>query len=551
MSTNPLSIEQINQAFLSLDPSKRTDFASILAADLLKTTPREELLKELDESLGPEWPKEYVNRDTGKVYRPHHELEREVVYSDRPTYLLVKGSEGSGKSVLGIIKALNRVKRGCSGAVISPDFPHLRKSAWLETRRWIPWDQVVEKHRYMESEAWQPYSPFRIVFKNNASLEIGGIDEPGSWEGPNINFAWMDEMRRKKEADALKVLAGRVRIPGPGGIPPQLFITTTPRKHWLYTFFGGIQVKCKDCLSTEPIPVQEGYPLQCMRCGSKNLDVLDELADFKFDSRVITLHIRDNEINLQEGFAAKRALVLSEAEARVLIDAEWEDLEESEAFLPHISWWDDCEEEIPRLTKQEPLVLAVDAATGRTSGVSDCFGILGVTRHPDPQRKEDSVAVRYVNSWQAKKGKKIDFLGTPQSPGPERELLRLCGWKYDDHSGRYVKTGDGYNVKCICYDPDQLHDMGQRFTRKRIAWMREFGQGARRIESDTDLLHLIQGKRVAHDGDSTLREHISNADRKLDDSGKKLRIIKREDILKIDLAVCLSMGAKQALYLSL
>ena len=47
----------------------------------------------------------------------------------------------------------------------------------------------------MADEAWQPYAPFRIVFRNGASLEIGGIDEPGSWEGPNINFALMDEMR--------------------------------------------------------------------------------------------------------------------------------------------------------------------------------------------------------------------------------------------------------------------------------------------------------------------------------------------------------------------
>ena len=84
----------------------------------------------------------------------------------------------------------------------------------------------MDKHRYMEAEAWQPYAPFRIVFRNNAFLEVGGIDEPGSWEGPNINFALMDEMRRKKTAEALKVMAGRVRIPGPNGVPPQ---SSSPR----------------------------------------------------------------------------------------------------------------------------------------------------------------------------------------------------------------------------------------------------------------------------------------------------------------------------------
>ena len=85
---------------------------------------KEELLSKLEKVVGPPWPEVYINRDTKKVYKPHHDLEREIVYTDTPKRILVKGSEGSGKSVSGIIKALERIRRGCSGCLISPVLDH-------------------------------------------------------------------------------------------------------------------------------------------------------------------------------------------------------------------------------------------------------------------------------------------------------------------------------------------------------------------------------------------------------------------------------------------
>ena len=43
-------------------------------------------------------------------------------------------------------------------------------------------------------------------------------------------------------------------------------------------------------------------------------------------------------------------------------------------------------------------------------------------------------------------------------------------------------------------------------------------------------------------GNAALRRHIDNADRKPDHESRKLRIVKREQALKIDLTVCLSMA---------
>ena len=556
MSLNTLSIDQINEAFLSLPPSKRTSFADHLADEFLKTSSKADLLAELNESLGPAWPEEYTNRDTGKVYVPHNDDERKFVYSDVPRYFLCKGGEGSGKSVAGIVKMLDRVKKGCNGIMVSPTLPHFKVSLWKECRRWIPWDQVVPKHQERQKEEWEPYGPFTLVFKNGATLECRGIDNEGSCEGPNVNFVFFDEARHKPTGLALKVLDGRVRIPVTDFdtgeiIPPQIWLTSTPRKHWMFDYFGPLQVVCADCGSSTPIPIQEGAPFQCVDCASPNLIVDDEYDDFKRDSHVITLSTKDNEGNIQDDFAAKRAQTLTEAEARVLLDAQWEDIEEGQPYLPHISWWDDCEEPLSPLGEREMLVLGVDAATGRTSGESDCFAIVGVTRHPDPKRKKDSIAVRYVKTWQAKKGGKIDYRGSERDPGPERELLRLCGWRIDEH-GEYVRARKKpYNVRCIVYDPAQLHDMGMRFSRARISWMKQFGQMNLRVMSDTDLLMLIQERRIAHSGNSTLRQHIYNADRKQAEDGKRLRMVKRSDRQKIDASVALSMAAYWCLYLQL
>src|ERR1051326_236667 len=79
------------------------------------------------------WPKEFRNTGKsnashkGKLYKPHNQAEYEFVYTDGPRRVLLKGGLGSGKSTAGIIKVLHRLRRGCNGAMLSTDFPHLRK----------------------------------------------------------------------------------------------------------------------------------------------------------------------------------------------------------------------------------------------------------------------------------------------------------------------------------------------------------------------------------------------------------------------------------------
>jgi hypothetical protein len=462
-------------------------FLQALAAELQETSYRP----------SPSWPRlgQYRNRDTGKTYKAHNAGELEFVTSDTPKYALLKGGWGGGKSVAGIIKALERLRRGCSGIMVSPDNPHFDRSLWMEFERWCPWNEV-EYHNQTR----------RIIkFSTGAFLLYGGIENEEDWEGPNVNWAMFDEARKKKDPQALKVLMSRVRIMGPKspedavGILPQLFVDTTPLKHWLFDYFGPLREK-------------------------------DPLASFKAVSKTYTLLTSENLENLDPQYVNDMLAGLTELEAQVNLEAKWADLEDTDRFLPSIILWDACREELPALARTEPMVLALDA------GVSnDPFGMLGVTRHP---KRHGDVAVRFVQKWEAPRGGTIDYQGSEERPGPERMIRKLTSVA---------------NIVQVCYDVFQLHDMAGRLGAQgdALAWFREFGQGALRMESDKFLLDLIMQRRVAHDGNPDLREHMDNADRQMDPDTRRLRIVKRAKDLKIDLAVCLSMGAYECLRLNL
>ena len=149
--------------------------------------------------------------------------------------MLLKGGEGGGKSTAGLVKVFNRLRRGMSGFMGSPDLEHFKTSIWPAFRVWCPWQCVIESQRYRSKPEWEPSHRFTMVFKSElggySNLICGGFKEDivESWEGGNVSFGMFDEARRHKTAVVLKVLDGRVRIPGLNGEPPQLFFTTTPR----------------------------------------------------------------------------------------------------------------------------------------------------------------------------------------------------------------------------------------------------------------------------------------------------------------------------------
>jgi len=547
------------------------------------------------------FPVRYRNRDTGKVYRPHNIAEKVVIESHVPKRILVTGGEGSGKSTLGGAKTIDTIRKINNGMLASPSLPHFRRSLWSEFVRWLAPEAIIEKHRERLSPSWEPREPFRMVCNNGSYLDCAGIVNIGSIEGPNIHFFWLDEARHINDPNVPKTIEGRVRIPGPHGEPSQWWITTTPPSttdHWLYTYFGPMLCSCPECGDVHLRPqylytekqlkiVQrirpdlyplwsntgavilsddgtarlgyEDHPqaslgrfkpewlmperrlqdmsLLCPNC-LHSVKIKDDFASFKLDSAVIALLTEENVNagNLEADFVSKRGESLREGEKDILLWAEWGDTADQAPFLPTMVWWDNEATEVPLLRQIEPMVVALDAATGRTTSDSDCFAILGVTRHWLDNLADDHIAVRFYKTWRARAGEAIDFEGTEDDPGPERILRWLC---------------EKYNVIMVTYDPTELHDMSQRLSREGLAWFNEFSQSNLRYEADRELLTLIQEGRIVHDGSQELREHLRNADRKLDSSGKKLRIVKRSTSRVIDLSICLSMASYHCMRLGL
>lgn len=460
---------------------------------------------------GISWPalSEYRNSETGYKYEPHSEAELAWVQDTTSTNLWALGGEGAGKSVLGVIRDLERAKAGCAGALTSPDFEHFKRSLWPELRRWIPWDLVIQRHRYRASASWEPQRPFTLVFLTGSAFFLGGMQESDvqAWEGPNLNFWHFDEIRRHRTDAALKVIHGRVRVPGPNGEKPQRWYTTTPlpRGSWMFKYTG-------------PIPEEKEQRLQ------------DPRLRYKLDRLIVNLKTKDNLAHLTPGFIEERSQVLTESEIQLLLEGLQVDVADTEAFLPTISLWDECRGVVPPLDDRTPIVIALDAAIGRASGLPDCFGLVGVSRQKD---RPDDLAVRIVRKWQAEPGKKLDFHA---DNGPIPTLRFLC---------------EHHAVAAVPYDPYQLHSDCTQLAKEGFAWFMEFHQGADRLEADRALFDRILARGIIHDGNADLRQHLENAGRKLDQDGRRMRIVQRDPDLKVDLSVCLSMSCHTAARLAL
>lgn len=202
-------------------------------------------------------------------------------------------------------------------------------------------------------------------------------------------------------------------------------------------------------------------------------------------------------------------------------------------FVP-IEWWDRSRRDgiMERLSMADNMVMALDAGVS-----SDSFGVvmvsglspdvLKILRDADGKSDDTTyLAVRYARNWIPRKGEKLDFEPI------ENEINRLLS---------------EYNVIEIAYDPYQLHDMAGRIKKGLKAHVREFGQAGPRLRADKALFDMIRDRRMLHDGSfPELREHVMNANAESDKEGNRLRIIKRAEHLKIDMAVCLSMAADRA-----
>ena len=192
----------------------------------------------------------------------------------------------------------------------------------------------------------------------------------------------------------------------------------------------------------------------------------------------------------------------------------------TQSFIEGVQW-DLCKGDFPALTKNDNLVLGLDVGLS-----GDHFAIIGVSK------LDGKVVVRTIKTWKPPKNGKLKFSNPTSDKSKDIEypfgyIQYLC---------------KNFNVVTLRYDPFQAEKLAEDLVKDRIVHCEPFSQQTERQKSDKYLLDLIQEKRIIHDGNATLAEHIKNANVQLK-GDNKMRLIKRNESQKIDAAVALSMAA--------
>ncbi len=168
-----------------------------------------------------------------KVFDVSRNKSQEQFLEAQERVIAFAGGVGSGKSAVGAVKAIQKISEGKSGIIVAPDFPQFARATWPEFSKWAPWSYCTNAHLD------HPFSTKKkLTFDIRGQLvEVyyGGIDNPQSWAGVNINWVWLDEGGRIRTRSAFDTLLGRMRVPP----DPQFWTTTTPVgvNHWLYEVF--------------------------------------------------------------------------------------------------------------------------------------------------------------------------------------------------------------------------------------------------------------------------------------------------------------------------
>lgn len=190
----------------------------------------------------------------------------------------------------------------------------------------------------------------------------------------------------------------------------------------------------------------------------------------------------------------------------------------SNPFVPY-AWWETCAGDVPASKR---LIVALDAAVS-----GDCFGMIGVSSFVERTETAivQKVGIQEVHVIEPPQNGKIDY-------DEARDVLKAWAQRY--------------TIVAVVYDPYQLHDFASRGIDGHSLNFKEFNQGAERLVADRALYDMIRDVRIVHADNPDLNQHVKNAARK-EQGDNKLRIIKKNSKLPIDLTVCASMASHAAL----
>lgn len=342
---------------------------------------------------------------------------------------------------------------------------------------------IGQKHGKRQGITVTP-SGYRVQYPNGAKVECIPIDPSGE-AGGNDDMIVFSELHGWKSKAQIRMWSEMTLSPNKYG----------RSQRWIDTYAGF----------KGESPILEPLYETGVTNGAK---VWPDLEVYTNDAaRMLTVWVTKPMFSWQtpEYYASEEAL-LPPSEFNRMHRNQWADA--SQPFVP-VEWWIACRTDDYTLSKNEGVIMGVDAAT-----TSDCTAVVLVSR------RGNDVYVHYSKKWIPPRGGTLDFRE------PENEIRRLLR---------------EYNVLEIAYDAYQLHDMMQRLRNEEYAAARAFPQASDRLIADKRLYDLIREKRIHHMGDLDLREHIINASCEAEKD--RMRIIKRAAEQKIDLVVAMSMAS--------
>lgn len=169
----------------------------------------------------------------GTRYRPNPGQRK--FHSNQAAIRLLLGGRGAGKSASGAQEAGQKILDGEPGLIVAPDTLHFKKSTWVQFNDWLPIDpEITGMPTAPIVDYWSKGDKY-IRFKTGSQVWYGGVKNPDSWRGPNVNWIWYDEPGRHPLKTSFLVLVGCLRA----GEDVKMWLTTTPRgvHHWLYPIF--------------------------------------------------------------------------------------------------------------------------------------------------------------------------------------------------------------------------------------------------------------------------------------------------------------------------
>lgn len=174
----------------------------------------------------------HINQFTGIVYVPTSFPQAVFLVEPFNTKTALTGKSGTGKTTLGVIKVLNKLYSGLSGALIANNFPKAQNILFQEFCNWVDPMQVHDEQRCAFNDpSWLPKGSMTFKFSSGAKLFFAHEGDAQSIQSlPNLNFCFMDEPK----ADLLvkeMMLRCRFKYLNSQEVTSQFWITCRSKEH--------------------------------------------------------------------------------------------------------------------------------------------------------------------------------------------------------------------------------------------------------------------------------------------------------------------------------